>query len=128
MPTDEPARTNETILIVEDEPVVRGLIERLLGNEGYNVVSAAGPEEGLRLNREHHVDAVVTDVAMRSMNGPALVEKLREHRPQLRALFISGHTSETVLEFGVSEDEVAFVQKPFTAAALVSRLRQLLDA
>jgi two-component system cell cycle sensor histidine kinase/response regulator CckA len=126
MSTNE--RGNETILIVDDEPMVRRLIERILEVRGYTVLSAASPEQGLWLSREHHVDAVVTDVAMPSMTGPALVEELRRHRPQLRALFISGHTSEGVMEFGLSDKEIAFVQKPFTAAALASRLRQLLDA
>jgi CheY-like chemotaxis protein len=118
----------ETILLVEDEPLVRSLIEKILVARGYTVLSAGSPEEGLQLSREHEVDAVVTDVAMPSMYGPALVDELRRHRPQLRALFISGYTSDAVLELGVLETEVAFVQKPFTAEALASRLRQLLDA
>jgi two-component system cell cycle sensor histidine kinase/response regulator CckA len=119
---------DETILLVEDEPLVRVLIEKILAGRGYTVLSAASPDEALRLSREHELDAVVTDVAMPSMNGPALVDELRRHQPQLRALFISGYTSETVLELGVKETEVAFVQKPFTAEALASRLRHLLDA
>lgn len=61
------------------------------------------------------------------MNGPALVDELRRSRPHLRALFISGYTSDAVLERGISEAEVAFVQKPFTSEELASRLRQLLD-
>ena len=72
------------------------------------------------------MDAIVTDVVMPSMSGPALVAELRRERPHLRALFISGYTSEVVV--GLGEDEGAFVQKPFTAEAFVSRLRQLLDA
>jgi CheY-like chemotaxis protein len=74
------------------------------------------------------VDAVLTDVVMPLMNGPELVEELRRERPGLRALFMSGYTSDAVLQRGVSEAEVAFVQKPFTAEALNSRLRQLLDS
>jgi two-component system, cell cycle sensor histidine kinase and response regulator CckA len=128
VPPDEPNRVHESILLVDDEDLVRRLIERILENEGYTVLSAASPEEGLRLSREHHVDAVVTDVAMPSMNGPAFVEALRQHRPELRVLFISGHTSEGAVELELRKDEVAFVQKPFTAAALASHLRQLLDA
>lgn len=127
MPTDE-RRGNETILLVDDEPMVRGLIERILRGRGYTVLSAASPQEGLRLSREHDVDAIVTDVMMPLMSGPELVAELRLERPQLRALFISGYTSEVVVEVGLGEDEVAFLQKPFTAAAIASRLRQLLDA
>jgi two-component system cell cycle sensor histidine kinase/response regulator CckA len=127
MPTEE-RRGNETILLVDDEPIVRSLIERILRDRGYTVLSAASPEEGLRLSREHDVDAIVTDVVMPSMRGPALVAELRRERPQLRALFISGYTRDVVVEVGLGEDEVAFVQKPFSAEALASRLRQLLDA
>jgi two-component system cell cycle sensor histidine kinase/response regulator CckA len=128
MTVPPPGSGDETILLVEDEALVRALIEKILAGRGYTVLSAASPDEALRLSREHEVDAVVTDVAMPSMNGPALVDELRRHQPQLRALFISGYTSDTVLELGVKETEVAFVQKPFTAEALASRLRHLLDA
>jgi two-component system cell cycle sensor histidine kinase/response regulator CckA len=127
MPTDE-RRGNETILLVDDEPMVRSLIERILRGRGYTVLSAASPEEGLRLSREHDVDAIVTDVVMPSMSGPALVAELRRERPHLRALFISGYTSDVVVKVGLGEDEVAFVQKPFTAEVFASRLQQLLDA
>ena len=84
-------------------------------------------EEALRLNSEHEVDAVVTDVMLPSLKGPALVEELRRHRPQLRALFISGFTSEALVQDGLSLAEVAFVQKPFTGEELTSRLRELLE-
>lgn len=119
---------DETILLVEDEALVRGLIEKILAGRGYTVVSAASPAEAILLSREHDVDAIVTDVAMPTMYGPALVEELRRDSPKLRALYISGYTSQAVAELGVTETEAAFVQKPFTAEALVSRLRRLLDA
>jgi CheY-like chemotaxis protein len=118
----------ETILLVEDEPVVRTLLEKMLGGRGYTILAAADPQEALGLSRENEVDAVLTDVVMPLMNGPELVEELRRERPGLRALFMSGYTSDAVLQRGVSEAEVAFVQKPFTAEALNSRLRQLLDS
>ena len=117
----------ETILVVDDEPSVRTLIEKILTMRGYAVLAASDAEEGLRLNSEHEVDAVVTDVMLPSMKGPELVEQLQRHRPQLRALFISGFTSDALLDGGLSLDGVAFVQKPFTGEALTSRLRELLD-
>ena len=117
----------ETILVVDDEPSVRTLIERILTRRGYAVLAASGAEEALRLNSEHEVDAVVTDVMLPSLKGPALVEELRRHRPQLRALFISGFTSEALVQDGLSLAEVAFVQKPFTGEELTSRLRELLE-
>ena len=119
---------SETILVVDDEPSVRTLIEKILTMRGYAVLAASDAEEALRLNREHEVDAVVTDVMLPSMKGPELVEKLRLHQPQLRALFISGFTSDALLDGGLSPEDVAFVQKPFTGEALSSRLRELLDA
>jgi two-component system cell cycle sensor histidine kinase/response regulator CckA len=118
---------SETILVVDDEPSVRTLIERILTRRGYAVLAASGAEEALRLNSEHEVDAVVTDVMLPSMKGPELVEKLRLDRPQLRALFVSGFTSEALMEEGLSPADVAFVQKPFTGEELTSRLRELLD-
>ncbi len=68
---------DETILLVEDEALVRGLIKKILAGRGYTVVSAASPAEAILLSREHDVDAIVTDVAMPTMYGPALVEELR---------------------------------------------------
>ena len=118
---------SETILVVDDEPSVRTLIEKILTIRGYAVLAAADAEEAVRLNSEHEVDAVVTDVMLPSMKGPELVEQLRRHRPELRALFISGFTSDALLDGGVSPGDVAFVQKPFTGEALTSRLRELLD-
>jgi len=118
---------SETILVVDDEPSVRTLIEKILTMRGYAVLAASDAEEAVRLNSEHEVDAVVTDVMLPSMKGPELVEKLRLHRPRLRALFISGFTSEALVEGGLSPEDIAFVQKPFTGEALSSRLRELLD-
>jgi two-component system cell cycle sensor histidine kinase/response regulator CckA len=122
-----PEHPYETILVVDDEPSVRTLIERILTMRGYTVLAAAGPEEALALNREHEVDAVITDVMLPWMKGPELVGQLRRHRPQLHALFISGFTSDALEEGGVSPGDAAFVQKPFTGEALTSRLRELLD-
>ena len=118
---------SETILVVDDEPPVRTLIEKILAMRGYAVLAASDAEEAVRLNNEHEVDAVVTDIMLPSMRGPELVEKLRLHRPRLRALFISGFTADALLDGGLSPDDVAFIQKPFTGEALTSRLRKLLD-
>ena len=74
------------------------------------------------------MDAVVSDVVMPAMRGPELVEELRRHKPELRALFVSGYPSNPALEQEVGAAEVAFVQKPFSADELAARLRQLLDS
>lgn len=118
----------ETILVVDDESIVRTLIEKMLAARGYTVLPAADPEDALHLVRAHEVDAVITDVVMPVMTGPELVEEIRRQKPHVRALFTSGYPVE-VLGDGVLDDaEAAFVQKPFTAHELTSRLRQLLDA
>lgn len=119
--------SNETILVVDDEAIVRTLIEKMLTGRGYTVLSAADPEDALQLIRAHEVDAVVADVMMPVMTGPELVEEIRRHKPHTRALFTSGYPVETLAARGLSGDGVAFVQKPFTATELTSRLRQLLD-
>ena len=118
---------SETILVIDDEPSVRTLIEKILTMRGYAVLAASDAEEALRISGDHEVDAVVTDIMLPSMKGPELVEKLRLHRPQLRALFISGFTADALVDGGLSPDDVAFVQKPFTGEALTERLRELLD-
>jgi two-component system cell cycle sensor histidine kinase/response regulator CckA len=120
--------TGETILVVEDEPTVRTLVERILVGRGYTVLVTADPLEALRLIRQHEIDAVVTDVVMPGMKGPELVDELRRHRPELRALFTSGYTSDAVFGSEPGEAELAFVQKPFTAEQLAAQLRQLLDS
>jgi CheY-like chemotaxis protein len=119
--------SNETILVVDDESIVRTLIEKMLTARGYTVLSAAAPEDALRLIQAHEVDAVVADVMMPVLSGPELVEEIRRHRPHTRALFTSGYPVESLADRGLSGDGVAFVQKPFTAKELTSRLRQLLD-
>ena len=77
---------SETILVIDDEPSVRTLIEKILTMRGYAVLAASDPEEALRLGSEHEVDAVVTDIMLPSMRGPELVEKLRGEGVILREL------------------------------------------
>jgi DNA-binding response OmpR family regulator len=118
----------ETILVIEDDPAVRSLVERMLTVRGYVVLPAGDAEGALRLAGENDVDAVVSDVMLPSVSGPELVERLRRHNPDLRALFTSGFSTEALLQRGIDGAEAAFVQKPFSSDELASRLRELLDS
>jgi len=129
-PRRMPARGGtETILLVEDEPVVRSLIARALRGYGYTIIEAANGREALESYRQHGVAIalVVTDVAMPEMGGRELAARLRELAPELPVLFISGYTGEEVIERGLLPSGVPFVSKPFSPESLADRLRGLLD-
>ncbi|MCL4368020.1 MAG: GAF domain-containing protein [Actinobacteria bacterium] len=120
---------SETVLVVEDEPALLRLGERMLSGVGYTVLCAATPGEALRLarGRAGDIDLVVTDVVMPEMNGQALVERLRAICPRLRWLFMSGYTADVIAHHGVLEEGVAFLQKPYTQEELTDRVREVLD-
>jgi PAS domain S-box-containing protein len=118
-----------SVLLVEDEPVVRSLVEEMLTSVGYTVYSAAVPGEAIAIAEgDAVIDAVVTDVVMPEMNGHQLAQRLRELRPGVPVLYTSGYTGEVVEARGLLEVGDAFVRKPFSAATLVGKLHALLDA
>jgi PAS domain S-box-containing protein len=121
---------SETVLLVEDEPEVRGLARDILRQQGYTVLEAADGDEALRLGRTHDgpIHLLVTDVVMPQMGGRALADRLRAGRPETKVLYVSGYTDDAILRQGVSETGTAFLAKPFTAAALAHKVRQVLDA
>jgi two-component system cell cycle sensor histidine kinase/response regulator CckA len=120
---------SETLLVVEDDSSLRGLVERVLKNCGYTVYAADGGVEALAIarNPELLIDAVITDVVMPGMNGRELVEKLVKSRPELGSLLMSGYTDDDVLRRGVLQGETAFLQKPFTPEQLARKVRAVLD-
>jgi PAS domain S-box-containing protein len=119
----------EAILLVEDEEQVRKIVLAVLRRNGYSVLEAAGAKEALRIarNLEYAVDIVLTDVVMPDMSGPELVRRIREVRPGLKALCMSGYTDETVLRHGILEGGMAFLQKPITPDMLLRKVRGVLD-
>ena len=127
--TAPPARA-ATILIVDDESVVRSVIARMLAAAGYHVVEAADGEEALARAAalETAPALVISDVVMPRMSGPRLVATLRQRWPALRALLTSGYESgEVAGGAGSGDDEVdAFLQKPFTLADLIGCVQKLL--
>jgi two-component system cell cycle sensor histidine kinase/response regulator CckA len=120
---------HETILLAEDEPAVRELLEGVLRAQGFQVLSAPSGPEALRLARAHPgtIDLVVTDVVMPGMTGPELFRELAAERPRLRALLVSGYTDQALDPYGGLPPGAAFLQKPFTAIELVGQVRKLLD-
>lgn len=116
-----------TILIVEDEDMVRAVAERALTRAGYSVVTAAQGEEGLeRFAEMEKVDLVISDVVMPTMDGPAMVRAMRAKRPQLPVLFMSGYAEEQLRQ-SIDIDHVAFLPKPFSVAQLAEATSAALD-
>ncbi|MGQ9552557.1 MAG: PAS domain S-box protein [Anaerolineae bacterium] len=120
---------NETVLVVEDEPTVRRVAARILREQGYTVLEAANAHEALRLSQEHAgpIHLLLTDVVMPQMGGRELAARLKAVRPETLVLYVSGYTNNAIVHHGVLDEGTAFLQKPFTATALVRRVRDLLD-
>ena len=118
-----------TVLVAEDEPAVRAIAVRMLGKLGYSVLKAATGDEALRLAEEHvnPIHLLLTDVVMPQMSGMELAERLRMTRPGTKVLFISGYTDSDILHHGILDEDVDFLQKPFSEAALAGKVREVLD-
>jgi two-component system, cell cycle sensor histidine kinase and response regulator CckA len=127
-PSVELAGGGETILLVEDEPEVRTLLRRILSQHGYSVIEAQDPHDALdhcaRFPATIHL--LVTDVVMPAMSGPQLVERIGALRPETKVLYISGYTDGTIVHHGILDAGVAFLQKPITPHALLSKVRDVL--
>ncbi|MBA3841127.1 MAG: response regulator [Actinobacteria bacterium] len=119
---------NENVLLVEDDPGVRALVEDILTERGYNVLSAATPSEAIEVAAayDEEIQLVVTDVVMPAMNGRQLAERLEAVRPSIRVLYMSGYTSDAIIARGVLPSGMRFLQKPFTASQLAANVREAL--
>jgi two-component system, cell cycle sensor histidine kinase and response regulator CckA len=129
-PVQTDNRGSETILVVEDEEVVRHLICTVLGEAGYNVLCADSAEEGLRFGREQEkpIDLLVTDIVMPDMNGPTLARALAPSQPDMKVLFVSGYSDADISDQGVVEPGLTVLQKPFTQESLAGKVREMLDS
>jgi PAS domain S-box-containing protein len=119
-----------TVLLVEDEDAVRSLVETILTSDGYKVLVADSPEEATGICRAFPgtIDVLLTDVVMPEMSGPELAERLLGLRSGLKVVYMSGYAGEHLDEQGVSAEGASLLQKPFTAAALEEKIRQVLNA
>jgi PAS domain S-box-containing protein len=120
----------ETILLVEDEQMVRNLAARALREQGYSVVEASNGEEALRIAGDHagkEIHLLLTDMIMPRMNGQELAERLTRSHPHMRVLFMSGYTNRGIVQHGMLKEGALFLPKPFTLEGLTHRVREVLD-
>ncbi len=120
---------SETILVIEDEPAVRALVRRTLERQGYRVLDAADGIEALQLAVDHPADIhlVLSDVVMPRLNGPEALSRLRQARPGIRCLLMSGYAADTLSTESLQRDGLRMIEKPFSPNALVEAVRDLLD-
>lgn len=118
----------ETVLVVEDEEGVRSLITMLLTRNGYRVLEASTGEDALNLSQSTSgpIHLLITDLVLPRMNGRELSERMAEHYPAVRTLFMSGYTDDATLKDGVLESRAAFLQKPFSMETLLHKVREVL--
>ncbi len=122
-------RGNETILVVEDEPSVRGMTVKMLKQLGYLVLSAASGAEALEMSKSHSgaISLLLTDVVMPNKNGRQLADELLAAKPDVKVLYLSGYTENTIVHHGIVDSSVAFLPKPFTRDALAKAIRNVLE-
>ena len=120
----------ETILLAEDDGVLRPLAKTLLEKHGYNVLAAANAQEALELLAGHDgpLHLLITDIVMPGTSGRELARRLADLRPDTRVLYISGYTDDAIVRHGMLEPGLHFLQKPFTPATLAEKVRAVLDA
>jgi two-component system cell cycle sensor histidine kinase/response regulator CckA len=125
--TPAPSATGtETVLVVDDEPMVRELVHVMLEQRGYRVLVAGNGPEALRIGEGHHgpIDLLVSDVVMPEMRGPEVAARLAAARPGLKLLYMSGYTADAI-DFG--KGAIPFLDKPFTSDLLATKVREALD-
>ena len=127
---EESARGTETILLAEDDELVRRLAREVLEMYGYRVLEAANGGAALLICERHAgpIDLLVTDAIMPEMSGRELSERLSSLRPRMKVLYMSGYADTAVVQQGVLDEWANFIQKPFTPDALTRKVREILDA
>ena len=130
MEDPESLRGAETVLVVEDEEVVREMATEILRESGYHVLEAKHANEALILAAQYEgkIHLMLTDVVMPQMSGRDLAEQLTPLRPEMKVLYMSGYTDDAIVHHGVLEEGTAFIGKPFSIDGLARKLRETLDA
>jgi two-component system cell cycle sensor histidine kinase/response regulator CckA len=121
---------DETILLVEDETSVQVFVETILKELGYTVLKASNGEEGLRVAKQndYKIDMLLTDVVMPKLSGHEMVAEIRNIIPDLRVLYMSGYVNSTAVPKDIENENTDFLQKPFTALMLATKIRLVLEA
>ena len=122
-------RGTETVLLAEDEEVVRKLVSQVLRLYGYQVLETAGGEEALLISESHPtpIHLLITDVIMPTMSGRELSDRLLKLRPETKVIYMSGYTDTAIVYHGVLEEGAHFIQKPFSTYDLAAKVREVLD-
>jgi CheY-like chemotaxis protein len=121
------AEAGETVLVVEDEPVVRGLIVEVLNDLGYRALEAADGPSGLDiLQSRRRIDLLITDIGLPGLNGRQMADAARATRPELKVLFMTGYAENAALASGFLEPGMAMITKPFAIEALATRIRAII--
>lgn len=123
-------RSTESVLLVEDEDIVRGVTAKILAMNGYKVLEARNGEEALEMCEMYQeaIDILLTDIVMPGMNGRETALRLVRMRPGMRVLYMSGYTDDAILHHGVLNADVAFIGKPFSPDELLVKMRQVMSS
>jgi len=123
------AMGTEAVLLIEDDDQLRKTMRRVLTRRGYRVLEANGSVQALEYCATHDddIDLVLSDMVMPGLSGPETVDRIREHRPQAKVLFMSGYSDHAVFRDGLAQARVNFIQKPFMPQALALKVREVLD-
>ena len=122
-------RGTETILLVEDDDALREMIRDTLADAGYTMIEGARPETALEVGQSYKgpIHLMLTDVIMPGMSGHELAARLKSVRPETKVLYMSGYTGDAIVHQGVLDSGTLFIGKPFTAEALLRRVREVLE-
>jgi PAS domain S-box-containing protein len=124
-----PTETGETVLVIEDEPVVRGLVVEVLADLGYRAIEATDGPGGLEvLQSSRRIDLLITDVGLPGLNGRQVADAGRALRPDLKVLFMTGYAENTALTADFLESGMAMITKPFAMETLAARVREIIEA
>jgi two-component system cell cycle sensor histidine kinase/response regulator CckA len=128
--TSKISKGTETILLAEDNDMVRELAVAILERQGYAVLPAASGAECLRMlpDLNESLDLLITDVIMPDMNGKALFQLVATQFPRVKVLYMSGYTDDVIVHHGVLDEGIAFIQKPFTVQSLAAKVREVLES
>jgi two-component system, cell cycle sensor histidine kinase and response regulator CckA len=131
-PPQQPRRSSpggETVLVVEDDEQVRGLVCGVLSRAGYEVLGPSSPTEALRLAEQHHgrINLLLTDVVMPRVTGPEVAKRLEASHPGAKVLYMSGYTDEAIVRQGMLDPAIAFLPKPLSPESLLAKVREVLD-
>jgi len=121
---------NETVLVVEDEEMVRELVGGILESSGYKVIKAKTPREAISIvrNSTERADLLITDVVMPEMTGTELASTLAQEIPGMKVLYMSGHSGDPLIEVELNSGRDVFLQKPFGRDVLIRKVREILDS